>query len=132
MARIHIPALRERCEDIFSVASELARRAGAPLVADQVEVEAMERLMLEPWPGNVRELDAALAAVRRLDPAPGLRHWALEEVLGEARGHKAALTQEVVDAALEAAGGNVTAAAEKLGVSRGKLLRFRKRSSKKD
>jgi DNA-binding NtrC family response regulator len=132
MARIHIPALRERCEDIFSVASELARRAGAGLPADEVEVEAIERLMLEPWPGNVRELDAALAAVRRLDPAPGLRLWALEEVLGEGRGHKTALTQEVVDAALEAAGGNVTAAAEKLGVSRGKLLRFRKRSSKKD
>jgi transcriptional regulator of acetoin/glycerol metabolism len=75
----------------------------------------------------VRELDAALAAVRRLDPQPGLRLWALEEVLGEARGQKLALTQEMVDAAVDAAGGNVTAAAEKLGVSRGKLLRFRKR-----
>ena len=126
MARIHIPALRDRCEDIFSVACELVRRAGGSLTAEQVEVEAVERLLLEPWPGNVRELDAALAAVRRLDPEPGLRMWAVEEVLGKASGHKAALTQEVVDAAIEAAGGNVTAAAEKLGVSRGKLLRFRK------
>jgi len=130
MARIHIPALRDRCEDIFSVACELARRAGARLSTDQVEVEAVERLLLEPWPANVRELDAALAAVRRLDPEPGLRLWAIEEVLGEARGHKSALTQEMVDAAVEAAGGNVTAAAEKLGVSRGKLLRLRKRVKK--
>ena len=128
MARIHVPALRDRCEDIFSVACELARRAGGKLEADQVEVEAIERLLLEPWPGNVRELDATLAAVRRLDPAPGLRHWAVVEVLGEAKGHKHALTQEMVDAAVEAAGGNVTAAAEQLGVSRGKLLRFRKRA----
>jgi hypothetical protein len=130
MARIHVPALRDRCEDVFSVACELARRAGGTLAADQVEVEAMERLLLEPWPGNVRELDAALAAVRRLDPAPGLRLWTLGEVLGEAHGHKSALTQEMVDAAVEAHGGNVTAAAEQLGVSRGKLLRFRKRSKK--
>jgi MoxR-like ATPase len=130
MARIHIPALRERCEDVFSVARELARRAGAALTAESVEVEAMERLLLEPWPSNVRELDAALAAVRRLDPEPGLRLWALEEVLGEGRGHKTALTEEMANAAIEAAGGNVTAAAEKLGVSRGKLLRFKKRAKK--
>jgi transcriptional regulator with GAF, ATPase, and Fis domain len=127
MARIHIPALRDRCEDIFGVARELARRAGGTLAAEAVEVEAMERLLIQPWPGNVRELDAALAAVRRLDPEPGLRLWALEEVLGEAPGQKLALTQERVDAAVEAAEGNVTAAAEALGVSRGKLLRFRKR-----
>jgi DNA-binding NtrC family response regulator len=130
MARIHVPRLRDRCEDIFSVACELARRAGAPLAAEQVEVEAMERLILEPWPGNVRELDAALAAVRRLDPEPGLRLWALEEVLGVARGNKSALTQAMANAAVEAAAGNVTAAAEKLGVSRGKLLRFLKRTKK--
>src|SRR6185437_5939326 len=73
MARVRLPALRERCEDVFAVAGELARRAGGDLVAEQVEVEALERLLLEPWPGNVRELDAALAAVRRLDPEPGLR-----------------------------------------------------------
>jgi MoxR-like ATPase len=114
MARVRVPPLRERCEDIFSVARELVRRAGGDLSAEEVEVEAMERLLLEPWPGNVRELDAALAAVRRLDPAPGLRLWALAEVLGEARGQKTALTQEVVESAIEMAGGNVTAAAEKL------------------
>jgi hypothetical protein len=128
MARIFVPALRERCEDIFSVACELTRRAGGDLAAEDVEVEAMERLLLEPWPSNVRGLDAALAAVRRADPAPGLRLWALEDVLGTARGHKTALTQEVVDAAVEAHGGNVTAAAASLGVSRGKLLRFRRRA----
>ena len=86
----------------------------------------MERLLLCPWPNNVRELDATLAAVRRLDPEPGLRLWALEEVMGEPKQQKFALTQEIVEAAVAAAGGNVTAAAEKLGVSRGKLLRFRR------
>jgi MoxR-like ATPase len=127
MARIHVPALRERAEDLFSVAAELSRRAGAALLEEQVEVEAIERLLLEAWPGNVRELDAALAAVRRVDPAPGLRLWALEEVRGEATFLKSALTEEMVEAAIEAEGGNVTAAAARLGISRGKLLRYRKR-----
>ncbi|APR86202.1 Response regulator of zinc sigma-54-dependent two-component system [Minicystis rosea] len=128
MARIHIPPLRDRGEDIFSVAAELARRAGGSLTADLVEVEAMERLLLESWPSNVRELDATLAATRRVDPERGLRLWALEEVLGASTAKKTALTQEMVEAALAAAGGNVTKAAEKLGVSRGKLLRHRKRT----
>jgi transcriptional regulator with AAA-type ATPase domain len=127
MARVRLPPLRDRCEDVFAVAAELCRRAGGALAAETVEVEAMERLLLAPWPGNVRELAAALAAVRRLDPEPGLRLWALDEVLGEAPAQKNALTEEMVNAAIEAAGGNVTAAADKLGVSRGKLLRMRKR-----
>ena len=130
MARIRVPPLRDRAEDLFTVAAELVRRAGGVLLPEQVEVEAIERLLLEPWPANVRELDAALAAVRRLDPAPGLRLWALAEVLGDARGSKTALTQEMVDAAIASHGGNATAAAESLGVSRGKLLRFRRRAAK--
>lgn len=127
MARIQVPALRDRCEDLLSVAAELSRRAGATLAADHVEIEAFERLLLEPWSGNVRELDATLAAVRRLDPEPGLRLWSLEEVLGESSSPRAALTQETVDAAVAAAEGNVTAAAAMLGISRGKMLRYRKR-----
>ncbi len=130
MARIRVPALRDRSEDLLSVALELGRRGGAALATGTIEVEAVERLLLRPWPGNVRELDAALAAVRRLDPEPGLRLWAVDEVLGTAAAHPLALTGETVAAALAAAGGNVSAAAATLGVSRGKLLRHRKRAQK--
>jgi transcriptional regulator with GAF, ATPase, and Fis domain len=127
MARIQLPPLRERREDIFSVACALAQRAGAPLEVADVEVEAVERLSLAPWPTNVRGLDATLAAARRHDREPGLRLWALEEELGAAPGPQQALTQRTVDDAIERAGGNLTAAAELLGVSRGRLLRFRKK-----
>lgn len=131
MARIRVPALRERNEDLFSITQALTARAGAGrLTAAEVEVEAIERLLLEAWPSNVRELDALLAAVRRVDPEPGLRLWSLEEVTGERSTNKTALTREVVDEAVDAAGGNVTAAASKLGVSRGKLLRLLGRSKK--
>ena len=129
MVSIRIPPLRERREDVFAIAGALARRSGAPLDADHVEVEAVERLVLEPWASNVRGLDAALAAVRRIDAQPGLRLWALEEVLGARRADGGALTARAVQTAIEAAAGNVTAAAAKLGVSRGKLLRMRKRNT---
>ncbi|HMR79524.1 MAG TPA: helix-turn-helix domain-containing protein, partial [Polyangiaceae bacterium] len=117
--------------DIFSIAQALSSRTDAPLDANAVEVEAVERLLLAPWPGNVRELEAALAAARRADPEPGLRVWGLDEALGkQAAPVTTALTEEVVNAAIAAADGNLTAAAKRLGVSRGKLLRMRERAKK--
>jgi transcriptional regulator of acetoin/glycerol metabolism len=73
-------------------------------------------------------LDAALSAIRRVDPEPGLRHWAVEQVLGKAAMSRSVLTQTTIEAALAACNGNLSAAAQRLGVSRGKLLRFRKRT----
>src|SRR5689334_25276004 len=100
MARPEWPALRARREDIFAITAELSRRAGAPLTVEHVEVEATERLLLAPWPSNVRELDAALATIRRLDPEPGPRLWAVEQALGAAREQKSTLTTETVEAAM--------------------------------
>lgn len=128
-ARIQIPALRDRVEDLFGVAAALSERDGSTLPVEQTEVEAIERMMLHDWPNNVRELDALLATVRRNDPQPGLRLWAVEQVLGKAPANQALLTAATVEAALAASGGNLSAAAECLGVSRGKLLRFRKRAT---
>ena len=126
-ARIPLPPLRDRSEDIFAIAGALARRSGGELNAADVEIEAVERLLLQPWPRNVRQLMSSLEAAHRVDPAPGLRLWALEQVLGPAPDIKPALNREIVEAMVEACDGNVTEAAKKLGVSRGKLLRFRKR-----
>ncbi len=128
-ARIQIPALRDRVEDLFGVATALSERDGATLPIEHVEVEAIERMMLHDWPNNVRELDAVLAAIRRSDPQPGLRLWAVEQVLGKAPANQSVLTVAAVDAAIEASGGNLSGAADRLGVSRGKLLRFRKRAT---
>jgi len=127
-ARIELPPLRERAEDLYAIVRALWQRAGAsePELSE-IEIEALERLLLEPWHSNVRELEAALSAVRRVDREPGLRLWALDEVLGQRRSDKLALTRDVVDAAIAAQNGNVTAAASQLGVSRGKLLRLLKK-----
>ena len=125
MTRLTVPPLRDRPEDLFAVLGHLARRQGHALAPADTEVEAVERLMLEPWPRNVRELDAALAAARRADPEPGLRLWALEDALGPAR-LPSVVTAEAAEEAIRRAGGNVSAAAKALGISRGKLLRLRK------
>lgn len=125
-ARIALPALRERPEDIFALVLHLAELDGHSMPVDAVEVEAVERLCLSPWPRNVRQLRSTLAAAAREDAAPGLRLWSLERQLGPAQ-LTPPLSVAAATAALDAHDGNVTAAASSLGVSRGKLLRFRKK-----
>ena len=63
-ASIHVPALRDRVDDIpLLVEHFLARseREGAPLKT--LTSEAMEMVRSHPWPGNVRQLENA---IRRL------------------------------------------------------------------
>lgn len=130
MARLRLPTLRDRAEDVFAIAQAVAPRARLELPPAACEVEAVERLVLERWETNVRGLLAALAQIASLDPAPGLRLWAIDEVLG-ARSDRlgAPLTVSRVRAALEACDGNESKAARRLGVSRGKLRRFLGKSS---
>ncbi len=120
--RIKIPPLRDRAEDIFAILSAVAAARRSPLLSERAEIEAVERLLLHDWPGNVRELDSILTD---LEPPGALTLRAVEAVLGrlEPSSRGAPLTREVVERALAASGGNQMAAAKKLGVSRGRLLR---------
>ena len=125
MARLRLPPLRDRAEDIFSIARAVAPRVRLELPPESCEVEAVERLLLERWETNVRGLLAALAQIATIDPSPGLRLWAIDEVLGaRADAVGAPLMVSTVRAALEACDGNESKAARRLGVSRGKLRRF--------
>ena len=126
VARVELPALRERPEDIYAIAEALAHRAGLAMDPDATEVEAVERLVLHPWDGNARELANVLRQLNALEPSAGLRLWAVERVLGAraAGPTSASLSQQLVAATLEACGGREAEAARRLGVSRGKLRRF--------
>ena len=126
VARVELPALRDRPEDIFSIATALSRRAGLPIDADATEVEAVERLVLHGWDGNARDLANALRQLNALEPSGALKLWAVDRVLGHppAGPTSASLSQQLVAAALEASGGREAEAARRLGVSRGKLRRF--------
>jgi two-component system response regulator AtoC len=71
--RIHIPPLRERTEDIVTLADQLlrdlSRRLGKSV--QPLEEEVIDLLRLYRWPGNTRELENTLE--RALILAPGDR-----------------------------------------------------------
>ncbi len=128
-ARLELPALRDRSEDLFEILQSLAARAGGKFDVAQVEVESVERLALHDWPKNVRELALRLEEIAAIAPAGTLPLWAVERVLGpRAESRVLGLTEEAVRRAPEACGDNETAAARKLGISRGRIRRFLKKA----
>jgi transcriptional regulator with GAF, ATPase, and Fis domain len=88
---IRLPALRERTQDIGSLARHFAERAGlrlhgVPLVPDPADVARLEAY---PWPGNVRELAAVIERAAILGDG---RHLAIGAALGSASGTAGAAT----------------------------------------
>lgn len=64
---LHLPALRERPEDITLLAQHFIARATAqispkdhPLRPPRLSAEATARLIEAPWPGNIRQLENAI------------------------------------------------------------------------
>ena len=59
---IHIPALRERAEDVAVLAQHFVERYAEELRLGPraLSPDALERLVAHPWPGNVRELENAI------------------------------------------------------------------------
>jgi two-component system response regulator HydG len=128
---IRVPALRERRDDVLPLALRFLAARGLP--PDKLGPGARERLLGHPWPGNVRELENALERALILagdgviapehltvggTSTPGGRRAA--ELVGEGfslDGFEA----ELIQAALERAGGNKTEAAKLLGVTRRRL-----------
>jgi len=144
---LHLPALRERSEDIpllanAMLANILTRHPGRDL---QISSEALGALSAYRWPGNVRELgnaleyavvqaDGATILSRHLPPEiyKAAHHQAGGSSAVEAPAQAASLVQryyrspvqqegqekEMLLLALNETGGNKAAAAVKLGMSR--------------
>lgn len=130
-ARVELPPLRERPEDLPSIADALLARKGVVLDRKAVEIEAMERMALAPWTSNIRELAAVLDRIAMLATPGALPLWAVERVLGPPPAARtSALTLERVQATLQVCGGNESLAARELGVTRGRLRRFLASSSR--
>ncbi|MCL4839327.1 MAG: sigma-54 dependent transcriptional regulator, partial [Thermoanaerobaculia bacterium] len=128
VARVELPPLRERGDDVLLLAETLLARAAGPGPPVRLSREARARLLAHRWPGNVRELEnvlrfaAALAESGTIQPAdldlgePG----APEAPHGPGEYHRRleALRRRLVEEAMRAAGGRQAAAARWLGVSR--------------
>lgn len=134
VARIVLPALRERREDIPLLVEAFLSQARAVTGKDarHVSDEAMRLLLDHSWPGNVRELKSAIefAVIRCEEPV--VRAADLPpEVLDAPVAAAAHLTDtegarddlERILAAIRAADGNRSEAARRLGLSRSTLYR---------
>jgi DNA-binding NtrC family response regulator len=128
---IHLPALRERREDIPALAAHFLARYAARYrrPVQGFDSAALQALLQYSWTGNVRELDhtieravlmcrtdeiqpADLSLSSQRAPSQGLEDLSLE-----------AVEAMLVRKALQRYQGNVSQAAEALGLSRGALYR---------
>ncbi|MGK2226425.1 sigma-54 interaction domain-containing protein [Devosia sp.] len=140
---VHVPPLRDRREDIALICEVLLEQTMR--AADErgwvITPEAVALLQNHDWPGNVRELRnvleraAALAPSEVLDGAvisrampPGAARSMITSTSGQALAHTIADTerQAIIDA-LATTGGQKSAAALRLGVSRSQFYEKLKR-----
>src|SRR5438874_2715265 len=128
---ISLPPLRERREDVPALAAHFLARYSAryrrPIQG--LEPAALQMMLQYGWPGNVRELDHTIE--RAVLMARGDRIEAANLGLNAQRGPAQSMDEmslEAVEAilirkALARANGNVSHAADALGLSRGALYR---------
>jgi len=127
---IVVPPLRERAEDVLPLAIRFLASRGVP--EERLSTGARARLEQHTWPGNVRELENVLerglilAGESPIAPehltlgvAPRTRNVVAELLVPgfDLDG----LERELLQAAMERAGGNKSAAARLLGITRRRL-----------
>jgi serine/threonine-protein kinase PknK len=126
---LRVPPLRDRADDLPILSERLLERlvARCALPDTSLAKDALERLRTHAWPGNIRELESVLA--RALLRARGGVIRAGDLDIADApetdRDDSPAggLERAMIEQALRAARGNMTAAALKIGWSRQALYR---------
>ncbi len=139
---IHLPALRERREDIDLLVKYFLQQFNERLKKGIASItpEVMLALRGYPWPGNIRQLENALERMVLMADGPVIQIQDLPEEIATAAGispvvageegeepssfkeiikrQTQSLERDLIEKALEETSGNVTRAAEKLGLSR--------------
>jgi two-component system response regulator AtoC len=139
VARIVIPPLRDRPQDIPPLAEHILRRVERRHGWGELSLspEAVSALQIRPWPGNVRQLENVLARAvifargRTILP----EHLDVDELSDitipnssddagsvPLRALLAEVERRAIQRALIACGGNRTRTAERLGISRRQLF----------
>ena len=132
---LHIPPLRERGDDILLLADHFLQRYARKYGKEMrgLTREAKNKLLRYAWPGNVRELQHTLERAVLLGDGSLLRPEDFPLQPSAIPSAKAAeesrtlnleqLEREAVEQALRLSGGNMTRAAEYLGITRFALYR---------
>ena len=143
---LRLPPLRERGEDVVTLAEHFLRRFSSKYgkQIERLDARARDRLVAYPWPGNVRELSHVIerAVLWSRGPVLDVEHLALEvpaehtAPVSEAAAPLPATAprpagmdleqweRTLIEQALREADGNQTRAAQRLGISRD-TLRYR-------
>jgi len=141
--RIHLPALRERGDDVLLLADHFVRQLGGNMGKPEpgLSREARDLLVAHSWPGNIRELQNAieralilaqgeLISAGQLGIAPRLSRGAAPPTTTSPEGERrtaapalADMEKQMIVEALRRANGNKSRAAAALGLSRTQLLR---------
>jgi two-component system response regulator HydG len=134
---LHLPALRERADDVPVLAAHFLERFATSRGATppKLSAEALAVLQAYDWPGNVRELENALERAAVLSEKDEITPAALPDRL-TARSRRPIVSDrlppnpqlEIIERAyihwvLQAEGGNKTRAAEVLGIDPSTLYR---------
>lgn len=137
---IPIEPLAARVEDLALIAAALVdhRHATGQGVGERFSRSALDRLLLYPWPDNYEELDAAIrhavsvsrsAVIGEQDLPLVIRTYvarstpAGEQVVADLDQALRSFELDQIVKALRCSGGNRSAAAKRLGISRVRLIR---------
>ena len=140
---IHIPPLRERTGDILPLTNHFLEKFNRKLKmkVEGFSPEVRDCLIAYPWPGNIRELEHLIermvlmaegplitmaivppeivqAAHEPHPAAPGITETPGRDVL---KSHMEEMEKQIIARCLEECDGNVTRAAERLGLNRKSL-----------
>lgn len=128
---IHLPPIRDRREDIPLLAMHFLRQHAGRYRKNMegFDPAAMQALLRHPWPGNVRELDHVVerAVLMAMGATLEARDLGLQSGREVSRRLEDMSLEEVegflIQRTLAQCDGNVSRAAEKLGLSRSALYR---------
>jgi len=120
---LRLPPLREHPEDIPLIAREIVERLAGNRTPPAISEEAVRALVVYPWPGNVRELENVLRRGLLFDTPTIQVHQLPQEIREPDRvptrpGSLREAEERALRRAVEAAGGNKSAAARILGIDR--------------
>jgi len=127
---IHIPALRERKSDIILLADYFAEKYGRKngKLIKRISSPALDLLSSYHWPGNVRELENCIERAVILSTDNVIHSYHLPPSLQSAQSTQteptttleaalSRLEKELIIEALKITGGNMAAAARRLGIT---------------
>ena len=136
--RIHLPALRERRQDIAPISAHVLRRLSEreAVAVYEIEVAALRKLESYAWSGNVRELEAVVEGAAFRAQYEGRRIIIAADVVfvgdaAPASAQNRSFSEQVEDfkhsliaAALQRHCGNQVKAAQELGIDRSSMRRI--------